>query len=133
MARPALQDMPAYVIDIGRSAAALMRGEMRLAKAEMSTIARSAGVGLVFAVLAALLALVALNLLASAAVAAIAETGMSLGLAALIVGGAALLIAAAFALAARARLNAQALTPSRTAENLRRDFTALKEAADVRS
>lgn len=104
---------------------------MKLARAEMSQIASRAAVGILLIAVALLMALVSLNVLASAMVAYIAENGFSVGTAALIVGGGLIVFAILIGLAGKSRLNADALTPERTAKNLRKDVTAIKEASNV--
>ncbi|MEL7211336.1 MAG: phage holin family protein [Pseudomonadota bacterium] len=131
MSRHALQDAPTLLVETFRQFTALIQGELKLARAEMSQIITRAGVGLTFIAIALLMALVALNVLASAAVAYIAASGFSIGLAALIVGGGLLLIAFGFALAGKARLSADALTPEKTAGSIRDDIAAMKEASNV--
>lgn len=131
MAKHAIQDAPSLLVDVLRQFTSLIQGELKLARAEMSGIINRAGIGLLFLAIALLTALVALNVLASAAVAYIAANGVSVGLAALIVGGALLLIAIVCALAGKSRLSAEALTPETTAANLRKDFSAIKEASNV--
>lgn len=122
---------PALLVDTLRQFTGLMQGEIKLAKAEFGRIASRAGVGIVFLAIAFLMALVALNVLASAAVAYLAMLDLSVGTAALIVGGALLLIGLLFALAGKSRLSADALTPDETVENLRADLHTVKEASNV--
>ncbi|MEL6585118.1 MAG: phage holin family protein [Pseudomonadota bacterium] len=123
-----LRDAPSHLVSTLRHLSSLMQGELALAKAEMARNLSRAGTGLIFFGIAALLTLVALNVLATALVGYIAETGLSLGVAATLVGGGLLVIAIAFALGGKARLSADALHPTRTAENLARDMDAIKEA-----
>ena len=78
-----------------------------------------------------LLALVALNVLASAAVAQVAAFGVSVGLAALIVGVVLIVAAIGFALAGKSRLSADALTPDVTTESVRKDIQEIREASHV--
>lgn len=131
MAKHALGDAPSLLVDTMRQFSALVQGEMELARAEVSHIVSRAGVGIAMLAVAMLLALVSLNVLASAAVAYIAANGISVGLAALIVGGILLLVAVGLALVGKSRLSAEALTPEKTAHNLRQDISAIKEASNV--
>jgi tetrahydromethanopterin S-methyltransferase subunit G len=105
----------------------LVRKEVDLAKSEVRQNLGRAGTAVGLLVGAVVLILVALNVLAAAAVAAMAEAGMNAGLAALIVGAVLLVIAAIMAFKGKSDLSAESLAPTRTAENLRRDATALKE------
>ena len=123
-----LSETPKHFVDMLRHFSSLMQGELALARAELGQNLSRAGVGVVLFVVAALLALVALNVLASALVAYLATTGLSVGLAALIVGGVLLLGAAIFAFAGKARLSADALAPKRTVKNLARDVESITEA-----
>ncbi len=105
----------------------LVRKEVDLAKSEVRQNLGRAGTAIGLLVGAVVLILVALNVLAAAAVAAMAEAGMNAGLAALIVGAVLLIVAAIMAFKGKSDLSAESLAPTRTAENLRRDATALKE------
>lgn len=131
MSEHRMKDAPSLLVDALRQFTSLIQGELKLARAEMSSIVTRAGVGIMFIAIAMLMALVALNVLASSAVAYIAAQGLSVGVAALIVGGILVVGAVGFALAGKARLSAQALTPERTAESLRDDMAAIKEASNV--
>ena len=107
----------------------LMQDEIALAKAELSRSAARAGVGLALIAGSAILALVALNVLAGALVAFVASAGLTAGMAALIVGGGLLLLAIMLVVMGKSRLSADALTPDRTARNIKRDIDTLKEAS----
>ncbi len=131
MAKHALQDAPSLLVDVLRQFTSLIQGEMKLARAEMARIVTRAGVGFAFLAIAFALALVSLNILASAAVAYIAANGLSVGGAALIVGGILLASALGFAFAGKARLRADALVPEKTATSLRDDIATIKEASNV--
>jgi len=126
-----IQDAPSLLVDTLRQFMSLIQGEMKLARAEMSQILTRAGVGIAFIAIALIMTMVSLNVLASAAVAMIAANGISIGWSALIVGGVLIIIAAAFALAGKSRLSAEALTPTRTTGSVRDDISAMKEASNV--
>ena len=107
----------------------LVRGEINLAKAEISNNLKKAVAGIAMIVAAIVLAMVGLNVLAAAATAAVAEGfGISAGWAALIVGGIILLICAILVAVGASRLKASSLAPTRTVENVKRDAHAVKEA-----
>ncbi|WP_299694483.1 phage holin family protein [uncultured Tateyamaria sp.] len=131
MQRTDLRDAPGHLVATIRHLSSLMQGELALAKAEIARNLSRAGVGLVFFGVAALVSLVALNVLATALVGYIAAAGLSLGLAATLVGGGLLAIAAGFAFAGKTRLSAEALHPTRTVENLSRDIDSIKEASNA--
>ncbi|MDO6590352.1 phage holin family protein [Loktanella sp. D2R18] len=131
MHKNTLRDTPVLFVDTIRQFTSLVQGELKLARTELKAILSRAAMGLVFLAIAFLMGLVALNVLASAAVAYIAANGMSVALAALIVGGALLLIALVFVLMGKSRLNTEALSPNKTNENIRRDVHAIKEATNA--
>jgi uncharacterized membrane protein len=118
--------------DAMSNVSSLVRGEVDLARAEISENVTKAGVAVGMIAGAAIIALVALNVLAAALVAALAEAGFNAGLAALIVGGA--LAAIAFVLIGKgvSDLKLSSLAPTRTAKNVRRDAETVKEAYDDR-
>src|SRR6056297_2009540 len=116
-----IREAPGLLVEALRHFSKLMQDEIKLARAEISRNISRAGMGLAFIGIAAILALVGLNVLASALVAWIADSGLSVGLAALIVGGILLLVAIILALVGKSRLSADALTPSRSTANLKKD------------
>lgn len=126
-----LRNTPQLLTRTLRQFVTLVQDELALARAEVKHNVTRARIGLVFFGVAVLLALVALNVLASALVAYVAAAGLSVGSAALIVGGALLLIACILALLGRRRLSADALTPKRTARNLKRDIEDIRESTHV--
>lgn len=123
-----IREAPGLLVEALRHFSKLMQDEVRLARAEISRNLSRAGMGLAFIGIATILALVGLNVLASALVAWIAAEGLSVGLAALIVGGILLLVAIILALAGKSRLSADALTPSRSTDNLKKDAARIKES-----
>ncbi|MCK0168381.1 phage holin family protein [Jannaschia sp. S6380] len=106
----------------------LVRKEVDLARAEVSENVSRAGVAIGLLAGALIVALVALNVLAAALVAAIAELGLDAGWAALIVGGALAIIAFAMVSKGTKDLKLSSLAPSRTAKNVQRDATVVKES-----
>jgi apolipoprotein N-acyltransferase len=104
----------------------LLRGEVALAKAEVTQNIKNAALGIGLLVGAAVLALVALIVLAGALVVALGHL-IGEGWAALLVG---ILILAGAGLLAMRGLNAlkpENLTPSRTVRNVQADAHAIKE------
>jgi len=130
MEHPDPRQAPNLMVDALRSFANLMQTELQLAKAEVSNNISRAGTGIAFFVIAGIFALTALNVLAGALVGYLAETGFSAGTAALIVGGAVLIVALLLALAGKSRLSAASLEPTRTLNNLQRDVTTVKGATN---
>lgn len=106
------------------AASALVRSELRLAKAEVGESVRSAGKGIVDCVVGVLLLHVGILALAGAAIA-----GLSLvwpvWLAALAVGGAATILGALFVWFGRGRLSR--LTPRRTLDEAAATLDLIKE------
>jgi hypothetical protein len=132
MAHPAdLKETPNLVVTAFRHFTALMQDEIALAKAEARQNASRAGVGLALIAVAAIVALTALDVLAAALVAWIAESGLDAGWAALIVGGAALIIAIVLALVGKSRLSTEALAPDRTARSIKADIETVREARNA--
>ena len=107
---------------------ALVRNEVDLARAEVNENLKSAGVAIGLIVGAVVVALVALNVLVAAVVAGLTEAGLHGGWAALIVGVVLAGIAYAMAHKGTSDLKLSSLAPTRTAENLKRDAEAVKEA-----
>jgi hypothetical protein len=109
-------------------ATSLVRMEIDLLRAEVQegTDKAAGAVGMLAGAL--LLVLVALNVLAAALVAWLAEAGLGAGWSALIVGGVLALIAIALAVKGQNDLKLSSLAPSRTARNVRRDMSSVKEA-----
>lgn len=109
-------------------ATALVRKEIDLFRAELQeqTSKAAAAVGMLAA--AGVLALAALNVLAAALVAWLTETGLDAGWSALIVGGVLAIIAIGLAVKGKNDLSLSSLAPTRTAKNIDRDVTTVKEA-----
>ncbi|WP_137109874.1 phage holin family protein [Rhodobacter sp. SY28-1] len=120
---PALTGLFAEVLSgVGR----LVRGELRLARAEATDSLRSVGSGLVKLAGAAVVALVGLNVLAGAAVGALAHAGLGPVWAALVVGLGLTLLALVLALAGRSALLLRGRKPRRFLDGLRSDARAVK-------
>ncbi|MEO1362322.1 MAG: phage holin family protein [Pseudomonadota bacterium] len=126
-----IKDTPSMLITAFRQLAQLMQDEVALARAEISRNLSRAGTGLALIGVAAILALTALDVLAGALVAYLATTDLSVGTAALIVGGGCLAVALGLAVVGRSRLTADALSPDRTMRNMSRDLDTMKEATDA--
>lgn len=106
----------------------LFRGELDLARTEVQENLKRAVIAVGMVVAAVVLFLVALNVLAAALVEAVTELGIDAGWAALIVGGAFLIIGIIMALTGKNKLTSVSLAPTRTAKNVQRDVQATKEA-----
>lgn len=132
MAHHDLRQAPELLLEAVRHFTALLRSEAELAKSELKENAVRAGTGLACIAIAALVALAGLHVLATALVAWIASAGLSAEWAALIVGGGLLAIAFGLVLAGKSRLSSEALLPSRTISNVKKDAASIKEAANAR-
>ncbi|MFX0544445.1 phage holin family protein [Roseovarius sp. S1116L3] len=108
----------------------LVRKEVDLARAEVSENLNRAAVALGLIVGAVVVALTALNVLSAALVAALTEAGLDAGWSALIVGVVFAIIAFVMAGKGMNDLKLSSLAPSRTATNVKRDATAIKDAYD---
>lgn len=126
-----IKDAPSLLVTTLKQFTRLIQDEMALARAEVSRNVSRAGVGLALIGIGAILALTALNILATALVAWLAETELSAGTSALIVGGVLLALAVIVALVGKSRLSAKALAPSKTSENVRSDIRTMKEATNA--
>ncbi|MEL6518314.1 MAG: phage holin family protein [Pseudomonadota bacterium] len=126
-----IKETPALLVTAFRQFTRLMQDEVALAKAEISRNLSRAGVGLALIGVAALMALTALDVLAAALVGYLAATDMSVGTAALVVGGALLLIALILLFVGKSRLTADAIAPDRAFENVKTDIHAVKEATNA--
>ncbi len=111
---------------------ALFRGELDLARAEVQENLKRAVIAIGLLVAAVVLFLVALNVLAAALVQGIAELDINAGWAALIVGGAFLIIGGIMALTGKNKLTSTSLAPTRTVKNVQRDVQATKETTHDR-
>lgn len=120
-ARSMLSDVLTHVTN-------LVRGEVDLARAEITDNLKGAGAAIGMIVGGLVLAITALNILAAAVVAALTEAGLHAGWSALIVG--LVLAAVAYGLARKGvgDLSLASLAPKRTARNIRRDAAAVKES-----
>ncbi len=116
--------------DVMANVSGLVRNEVDLARAEISENATKAAVAVGLIAGAAIIALVALNVLAAALVAALTEAGLDAGWSALIVGAALGIIAFVLIDKGVNDLKLSSLAPTRTAKNVQRDASAVKEAYD---
>ena len=107
----------------------LIREEIKLAALELSRKGKRAGLGIGMLLVAAVLAVYATGVLVAAAVLGVAVV-FSPWLAALIVGGGLLLLAALFGLIGARSLRSAVPIPAQTIKNIKADVNALKGASD---
>jgi len=117
----------ALVADLFRETAELLRGEVRLAKAELAEKVTQVESGAVSFVVAYVLSFLGVLFLLEAAVIALANV-VPAWLAAVIVGAVVLAIGLIFLSKARKNLSVKNMTLKATSESLRRDKQVLKEA-----
>lgn len=122
------QNPAALAADALRLSGDLVRKEITLAKAEMRQNLSRAGAGLGMVVAAAVLGIVTLNVLTVALVAALAETDLGPIWSAVIVGVVLAILAYVLLRKGMADLAPETLMPTRTAKNVQRDASAVKEA-----
>ncbi|MBX6425301.1 MAG: phage holin family protein [Variibacter sp.] len=128
MAQEYKRSVPEIVSDILRQVTNLFQKEMQLARTEVSEKMNQAFAGFVMVLIGAVLLMPAIVVLLQAAVAAlVSEGGLAEHWAALIVGGAALVVGIIIALIGMSRLKARNLTPTRTMTQLQRDAAVAKE------
>ena len=110
----------------------LFRGELDLARTEVQENLKKAVVAVGMIGASVVIFLVALNVLAASLVDGVAELGIGAGWAALIVGGAFLIIGIILALSGKNKLQSASLAPTRTTKNVKRDVRTTKEATHGR-
>jgi VIT1/CCC1 family predicted Fe2+/Mn2+ transporter len=105
----------------------LIRNEVSIARAEISTKATEAAMGIGLLAGAALLLVPAMVLLLMALAAWLSELGLSDALANLIAGALGFLVSGILAYVGKTRLNPENLKPNRTINEFQRDVAAVKE------
>lgn len=121
------RSIPELLSDVLAQLAKLIGNEFDLAKAELSSKANQVSRALVMIGAGAVIMIPALVLLLLAAAAALMQAGFSNPLAYLLAGGGAVLLAAILIGVGISRMSGDALKPSMTIEQLRRDKVAAKE------
>lgn len=128
MEHPDPRTAPNLLVESLKHFSNLIQKEAQLARAEISNNVSRAAIGVVFFGVAALMILTALNVLAGAGVGYLVEGGMNSGSAALLVALGFAIVAVIFVLMGKSRLSAEALAPSKTINNVQRDYHAVKGA-----
>jgi hypothetical protein len=119
--------VPELISDAINQFSALIRNEVALARAEISSKLSAAAVGMGLVVGGALFAIPAIVLLLMAIAAGLVQLGMNIVLAYLISAIIGLVVSGALVYAGMGRLKPQALTPTRTIAEIRRDVAAVRE------
>jgi Putative Actinobacterial Holin-X, holin superfamily III len=121
------------VTELGRQASRLVKDEIWLAKQEMAQKAKQAGVGAGLLGAAAVIIVYAVGVFILAAIAGLG-TALPIWAAALIIGGALVVLAALFGLLGRNRLRrATPPMPTEAVDNLRQDVETVKHGVHGRS
>jgi len=124
------RSIPDLFMDLVAQLATLLRKEGELARTELSEKLTQIATSLGLIVTGAVLAGAGLVVLLQAAVAALVENaGFSQPVAALMVGGAALILGLILKAVAASRMKADRLVPHKTIHQLQRDVTVAKEQA----
>ena len=118
---------PSAVRDILAHLSKLMRMEVDLARSEVRENLNRAAFGIGLIVAAVVVALTALDVLAAAMVVGLVEMGVTPGWASVGVGGVLGLVAAALIAKGVSDLKRSSITPTRTAESIRRNAHVLRE------
>lgn len=129
-ARPGDESVTGLVSSLATDISELMRGEMHLARAEISGSVNDAKQGAISLAVGAIVLLTGLPiLLAALAFGVSGLTGIPLWVSFLIVGLVVSIIGAIMVKTASSKLSADNLAPSRTAASLRKDGELIKEQA----
>jgi len=121
------RSIPVIVTELLTHLATLVRKEGELARAEVAENITQAGRGFTLVVVGAVLLVPALVILLQAATAAMAENGYTPASAALIVGGATLIIGLILLAAGSSRLKAKNLLPNKTIHQLQHDAAVAQQ------
>ena len=121
MAHSTIRPIPEIFTDLVSQVTGLVRTESRLARAEISEKATRALSGMAMILLGMVLLIPALVVLLQAAIAGLVENGMQTSVAALIVGGAALVLGMVLGLIGWSMAKPASLVPDKTIDQLKRD------------
>jgi hypothetical protein len=128
-----LRPIPEIFTDLIGQLTSLVRKEGQLARSEISEKLNRALAGMALILAGAVLLIPALVILLQAAMVAMMESGMSPALAALITGGAALVLGIVLALVGWSWIKPSALVPDQTIDQLQRDADVARHAASPTS
>lgn len=126
-----LRDAPHLLIEALERGQALLRAELRLARAELSDGLSEIGTGIGWYVAAGVAGLTALHALAAAAVLGLIELGIAPVLAALIVAAVLLVVGLICAATAKRKLSAAKAAPGKALRRLETDIDTVREATHV--
>jgi Putative Actinobacterial Holin-X, holin superfamily III len=124
-----LRPIPEIFTDLIAQLTSLLRKEGQLARSEISEKLNRALAGMALILAGAVLLIPTLLILLEAAMAAMMENGMSPALAALITGGAALVLGIVLVLVGWSSIKPASLMPGKTIDQLQRDAAVARHAA----
>ena len=124
--RPFAPDAPNLLADLVATLGRILRGEIALARAEMTQGLRAALTGVAMIVAAVILGVTAIQLFAGAGVHGLIRAGLRPWQAELVLGGVLLAVAAALTGIGLRRLRPATMMPQRAFAGLRRDAETLK-------
>ena len=124
--RPFAPDATDLLADLVATLGRILRGEIALARAEITLGLRAALRGLGMIVVAVVLLVTAIQLLAGAGVHGLIHAGLRPWVAELVLGGVLLVAAAVLTMIGLRRLRAETIVPQRAFAGLRRDAETLK-------
>lgn len=124
-----LRPIPEIFTDLIGQLTSLVRKEGQLARSEISQKLSRALAGMALILAGAVLLIPALVILLQAAMVAMMENGMSPAVAALITGGAALVLGIVLALVGWSWIKPSSLVPDKTIDQLQRDAAVARHAA----
>jgi hypothetical protein len=123
--------IPDIFTDLMRQLATLVRTEAQLARAEASEKVRQVGAGLALVIGGAVLLIPGVVVVLQAAVAALIKYGIADYWAALIVGGAAILVGLILAAIGVSRFSASRLVPRKTIDQIQRDADVARKQMET--
>jgi len=123
---PANRSIPEVFSDLVRQLTTLFRNEAELARTEVSEKLSKIAIGLGLAMVGGVLVIPALAVLLAAIVSALVDSGLSVSLASLIIGGSTLIVGIILMISGMGRLKAESLVPEKTLHQLQRDVEVAK-------
>ena len=129
--RPLEPDAPNLLADLVATLGRILRGEIALARAEISQGLHGALRGMAMVVVAVILLVTAIQLFAGAGIAGLVHAGLRPWQAELVLGGVLVVVAVLLSMAGLRRLRGDAMMPSRAFAGLRHDVETLKPKVNL--